>query len=397
MEQYLPKEQRPVVGTWHRLNRRTRWILVAIAILAAVLLVWHLLAGWLSARHKKPAPPPPVKVTALRRQSVNVSVQTIGQVVSVATVNVTAQVSGKLLTAYFTEGQVVRKGDPLFLIDPAPFRAQLEQAQAQLAKDEAQAASLNNDEIRYTTLYAQNAASQQQRDQAVAAAKGGRAVVEADHAAIDLAQQNLGYTLIRSPVDGKTGAIQIQPGNLVGANGTTPLVVITQIRPIKVSFALPQDRLGQIQAQMAAGQLNVSVQLPGTTEKAPADFVGNLVNPATGTIELRATFPNDDQRLVPGQSVHLSAAIATLDNALVAPRDAVNLGPDGSYVFVVGKDNKAYRKTVKVLNDDGTQDAISGDLKPGDRVVTDGQLRVTAGQPVQVARGRAPAQQKAAQ
>jgi multidrug efflux system membrane fusion protein len=163
-----------------------------------------------------------------------------------------------------------------------------------------------------------------------------------------------------------------------------------------VSFALPQDRLGQIQAQMAVGRLNISVPLPGATERAPADFVGNLVNPATGTIELRATFPNEDQRLVPGQSVHLSAAIATLNNVLVAPRDAVNLGPDGSYVFIVGNDNKAYRKTVKVLNDDGILDAISGDLKPGDRVVTDGQLRVTAGQPVQVSTGNVP-HQKAAQ
>lgn len=399
MLQTVVPEQHAVASRWHGLSRRTRWILGILVLLVLALAAWHFISAWLAGRHKKAPPAPPVKVASVQRKTVNVYAQTIGQVVSVTTVNVTAQVTGKLLKAFFIEGQIVRKGDPLFQIDPAPFQAQLEQATAQLARDQAQLVSLANDEHRYTTLYAQNAASQQQRDQAVAAAKGQVALVQSDQAAVDIARQNLGYTLIRSPVDGKTGAIQIQPGNLITANATSPLVIVTQVQPIMVSFALPQDQLSQIQAQLTAGTLAVVIPMGGgVTEKANADFVSNIVNASTGTIEVRATFPNTDGKLVPGQSVHLSAAIQQLPNTLVVPRDAVNVGPDASFVLAVGKDGKAYQKTVTVLNDDGIQDAITSDsIKPNDKVITDGQLRVVAGQPVHVTGGKVPSSGSAPQ
>src|SRR6185312_556001 len=237
---------------------------------------------------------------------------TIATVVSPATVQVTAQVQGKLLQAYFQEGQLVHKGAPLFLIDPAPFQNALAQAKAQLDKDGANLQSAQNDQRRYTALYAQNAISQQQRDQAVAAAQADAATVEADKAAVNIAAENLGYTRIVSPIDGKTGPIMIQPGNVIMAAGASntasPLVTITQIQPIKLSVFLPQTQLPQIQAQMAAGKLQAVVPMPGAEsgkEQAQVDFVSNIVGANNGTIELRATFPNKDQRLVPGQNVNV--------------------------------------------------------------------------------------------
>lgn len=317
--------------------------------------------------------------------NVAVTEHTIGTVIAPVTVQVTAQVAGKLLAAPFTEGQMVHRGDLLFQIDPLPLRNALQQAQATLAKDQAQAVSADNDEQRYTTLYGENAASQQQRDQAVAAAKSARATVLSDQAAVGTAQENLGYAQIRSPIDGKTGPLLVQPGNLVAIGGASPLVVITQIRPIKVSFTLPQNDLPQIQQQMAAGKLLAVLPATGASggvEKAPVDFVSNIVASATGTIELRATFANDDGRLVPGQSINVGVTIRDLPGAVTVPRDAVNTGPNGDYVYVLDRKNVASSKPVKLLNDDGATDAIQGDVKPGQRVVTDGQMRVVPGQPV---------------
>jgi membrane fusion protein, multidrug efflux system len=387
-----------------RQSRRTKWILAGLAGLILVALAWHVIAA-LMAGNKKPPPPPPVHVATATRADVSVIDHTIASVVSPATVQVNAQVAGKLLQAYFQEGQIVHKGDPLFLIDPAPFQNALAQARAQLAKDQAAAQSALNDQKRYTALYAANATSQQMRDQVVATAQADVAQVNSDQATVNIAAENLGYTKIVSPIDGKTGPIIIQPGNLITVAGATPLVTITQIQPIKISFFLPQSQLTQIQNQMTAGKLTAIVPMPGApngSETAPVDFVSNIVGSATGTIELRATFANDDQRLVPGQSVNIGVTMNQIQGATVVPRDAVNLGPDSSYVYVVtypkvrsgqGKKDRqdnlpvAVSKTVKVLNDDGTNDAISGDIKPGDTVITDGQLRVTSGAKVAVQKG----------
>ena len=321
------------------------------------------------------------------KKDVSVVQTTIGTVVSPAMVQVTAQVQGKLLQAYFQEGQLVHKGDPLFLIDPAPFQNALEQSRAQLAKDTATAQAALNDQKRYTSLYAQNAISQQQRDQAVATAQADAATVEADKAAVNIAAENLGYTRILSPIDGKTGPILIQPGNLITVAGAAPLVSITQIQPIKLSIFLPQGQLTQIQNQLAAGKLSAVVPMPGAPggkEEAKVDFISNAVVANTGTIELRATFQNADQRLVPGQSVNVGVTLNQIAGVTVVPRDAVNVGPDTSYVYVVEKDNVVSSKTVKVLNDDGAIDAIQGDVKPGDQVVVEGQLRIVPGAKVAI-------------
>jgi multidrug efflux system membrane fusion protein len=360
---------------------RSRRIVIGLVVLVLAGLGWFG-AEYLFAPAEKPVPPAPVRIARAEKQDVRVMLNTIATVVSPATVQVTAQVQGKLLKAYFQEGQIVHKGEPLFLIDPVPFQNALAQAEAQLAKDSATAQAAANDQQRYTTLYAQNAISQQQRDQAVATAKADAAMVEADQAAVSIAKENLSYARILSPIDGKTGPILIQPGNLITVAGATPLVTIAQVQPIKLSIFVPQNRLTQIQNQMAAGKLEAVVPMPGAEngrEQAKVDFISNSVASNTGTIELRATFQNADRRLVPGQSVNVGITLDQIAGATVLPRDAVNVGPDSSYVYVVGSDDIVSSKTVKILNDDGTLDAVQGDVKPGDQVIVEGQLRVVPG------------------
>jgi multidrug efflux system membrane fusion protein len=377
----------------NRLTRRTRWLIYGLGIALLLAIAWPLIAGLFSPK-KKPPPPPPVKVATVQRRDISVMANTIGTVVSPAMVQVTAQVTGKLLTANFREGDIVHKGDVLFQIDPAPYEAVLGQAQGQLARD---AATLVNDRVdlgRYQALAQQNAISNQQLATQSAKTKSDEGVVVSDKFNVDAARINLNYTKIISPIDGKTGPIFIQPGNVIPAVSTAsqPLVTITQIQPIKVSFTLPQNGLSQIQNQFNQGRLIAVIPMPGApggSEKAPIDFVSNIVSAATGTIELRADFPNADLRLVPGQTVTVSASVNQIAGATMVPRDAVNLGPDSSFVLVVGKDGKARSKPVKVLNDDGVQDAIQGDVRPGDRVVTEGQLRVASGQAVRIARSKA--------
>jgi membrane fusion protein, multidrug efflux system len=390
-----------------------RGVIGAVVLVAAVWLGLKLFGG--SGDKDKKQPAAPVKVAKVAEQDVTITEHTLGTVVANSTVQVTARVTGQLMTASFQEGDLVHTGQILFQIDPRPYQASLEQARAQLAKDEASLTSSTNDEKRYTALLAQGAATQQQVDQAVAAAKGFAATVESDKAAIDMAALNVGYTTIRSPIDGKTGPIMIQPGNLIttgsGSNtsptatttatststaatssGTSanPLVVITQMQPVKVSFSLPQSDLPRIQQRYTQGQLIAAIDLhvPNAQPlQAKVDFVGNAVSNTTGTIELRATYPNADSKLVPGQLVDMSVALAALAHTLVVPHDAVNAGPAGSYVWLVDKQSKAQILNVDVLNDDGTIAAIKpikGKLKPGDQVITDGQLRVVPGAPVAI-------------
>ncbi|MGA7676088.1 MAG: efflux RND transporter periplasmic adaptor subunit [Rhizomicrobium sp.] len=384
--QTLSGRAQRVPQAFERLDKRTRLIVIAVAAVAVLSLLLYLLFGGTAKR--KVLPPPPVIVATATSRNVTVVEHTIGTVVANSTVQVTARVSGQLMSAGFREGQMVHTGDLLFQLDPKPFIAALEQARAQLAKDEAQLVSALNDQKRYDTLFAQNAASQQQRDQADATARGFIATVQSDHAAVDIARLNLGYAQIHSPIDGKTGPILVQPGNLVTADATTPLLTITQIQPVKISFFLPQDDLTQIQNQMKAGRLLAVIPMqgaPGGNETAKVDFVGNQVDAQTGTIELRATYDNADLRLVPGQMVDVGTTLKDIPKATVVPRNAVNAGPDNSYVYVVDAQSKAEMKIVTVLNDDGTNDAIQGGVKAGDKVITDGQSRVVPGATVKIA------------
>ena len=400
-------------------DARTRLILSLIAVLGLVALVWLASVLWHSLfapAAKKTDLAPPVKVAAVTQSDVTVTEHTLGTVVANATVQITARVTGQMMSAAFKEGDIVHTGDLLFQIDPRPYQASLAQARAQMAKDQASLVSAHNDEARYTSLLAQGAATKQQVDQAVAAAKGFAATVQADKAAIDMAALNVSYTTIRSPIDGKTGPILIQPGNMVTTSGgsnssptagtattsiggtatstgtsANPLVVITQIQPVKVSFSLAQADLPRIQDRVRAGGLTASIDrhdASGKLIQAPVDFIGNAVSNTTGTIELRANYINADASLVPGQLVDVTVALNTLPRALVVPHQAINLGPDGRYVYALDKNGNAELVPVTVLFDSGATSAVSGKLKPGQNVITDGQLRVTPGKPVSVVKAR---------
>ncbi|HEY2068956.1 MAG TPA: efflux RND transporter periplasmic adaptor subunit [Rhizomicrobium sp.] len=366
--------------TFQRSNTRLRLILGVIGVVLVAALAWYLFAPAAKPPVKNPAVP--VRVTAAIKKTVIINERTVGTVIANATVQITARVSGQLMTASFKEGDTVHKGDVLFQIDPRPFQAALEQAQATAARDAATLVSDNKDAERYRALLKSGGASQQQVDQAVAAAKAMAATVVSDRAAADAARLNLIYSKILSPIDGKTGAIQVQPGNLITADATTPLVTITQVQPVKVSFFLAQTDLPQIQQRMAQNRMTATIQVHGAggkTMTAPVDFVGNAVDNRTGTIELRATFPNLDNVLVPGQLADVSASLGQIDDAVVVPHDAVNLGLNNSYVYVDGPGSKALIVPVQVLNDDGTLAAVKGQIKPGDKVVVEGQLRVVKG------------------
>ena len=358
---------------------------------AALLLVLGAYYYWSHGGDAGPrrAPPVPVTVAAARKMDMPVVKDALGMVMANTSVSVTARVQGQLTKAYFKEGQMVKTGDLLFEIDPRPFQAALIQAQGQLQKDEAALSSADADAKRYATLYSQNAISTQQRDQSGAVAKADAAVVTSDRGTVEAARLNLEFTQIRAPVDGKTGPILLQPGNLVSVNGTTtPLVTISQILPIKVSFNLPQSDLPRIQARAAKGGLVAAVNLHnqgGKDISAPVNFVSNAVN-GSGTIELRATFANADRALVPGQLVDVTVSLDDIPGAIVVPRIAVINGPDGNYVYRVSPQMVASQVPVTVQFDDGTNVAVEGNLKGGDTVITDGGLRVIPGSKVSVAR-----------
>jgi len=320
----------------------------------------------------------PVRVADVLQRDMPVVEHTIGTVVANSSVSVTARVQGQLTKAFFKEGQMVKTGDLLFQIDPAPYKAAYDSAVATLASTKAKSE-------RYQRLVGENAISPQDSDDAQAAFLQAKAN-------LDMARLNLEYTEIRSPVDGKTGPILLQPGNLVSVNGiTAPLVTIAQIQPIKVSFNLPQSDLPRIQARAQHGGLTATVDLHdagGETVTAPVNFVSNTVSNSAGTIELRATFANCDGALVPGQLVDVTVALANIQGAIVVPRVAVNIGPDNQYVYVVTPEHVVEQHTVKVLFDDGTDMAIESDIKPGEMVITDGALRALPGGKVNVARAR---------
>jgi multidrug efflux system membrane fusion protein len=314
----------------------------------------------------------PVRVGEVTRRDMPVVEHTLGTVVAYSTVQVAARVQGVIDTTAFKEGQFVKKGDLLFVIDPRPYQAAYDNATAQLASAKAKA-------DRYQRLVAQNAISSQEQDDAQAAYLVAKSNAEA-------ARLNLEFTRIRSPVDGKTGPILVQAGNMVSATAMTPLVTIDQILPVKVSFSLPQTDLPLIQARQKSKGLTAAVTsqgVGGAQLSAPVDFISNAVNKVSGTIELRATFTNKDETLVPDQLVNVVVELDNIPGALVVPREAVNVGPDGEYVFAI-KGKKVVEKPVTVLFDNDKDMAVEGKLTPGEQVVVDGQMRLVPGATVLV-------------
>lgn len=335
-------------------------------------------------------PPVPVLVASARLETVPVDLTQIGTVEAYSTVTIRSQVDGQLKTVNFTEGQEVKAGDLLFTVDSRSYEAALAQAEANLARDEAQYANAKAQDGRYAALYQAGIVSKDQYDQYRSNADALAATVRADKAAIENAKVLLGYCTIRSPLSGRTGNLQVTAGNMLKSNDTA-LVTVNQLSPIYVDFSVPQQNLSEIKAHLAAARLRVTAAIPGSedrnSEAGWLSFVNNTVDSTTGTIMLKGTFQNADRRLWPGQFVNVSLRLREQANAVVVPSPAVQTGQNNHYVFVVKPDQTVEARPVVPGAVYGLNTVIQKGIKSGDRVVTDGQLRLFPGAKVIIKSG----------
>jgi len=364
--------------------------------------------------------PVPVVTARAQTKSVPVIIPAVGTAEPLTTVQVRAQVTGQLSEVHFAEGQEVRKGQLLFTIDPRPFQAALQQAEAVLARDTATAQNAEQQHARYEDLYKRGLIPRDQYETQNASAQSLQATLAADRAAVDNARLNLNYTRIMAPMSGRTGALGIHTGDLVRANDATPLVVINQVSPIYVTFSVPGRYLGQIRRfqsqkpllvqargqapiapgaqapepaaprpslgqQVAPGEGATMPAAPGLVENGRVTFIDNTVDPSTGTIKMKATFQNADQGLWPGLFVQITLALTDEAGVVVVPATAVQPSASGQFVYVVKQDRTAEVRQVTVARQFGEEMIIARGLASGEEVVTDGQLRLTPGAQVSIA------------
>lgn len=338
------------------------------------------------------AAPPPVPVTAVAvvSKSMPVRLAAIGNVEAYTTVAVKARIDGQINSVHFKEGDEVRKGDLLFEIDPRPLQATLAQAQANLLRDRALLDRAKTQEARYKDLLDKNFISQDGYEQVRTNLDAAQATAAADQAAIDSATLQLGFCSIRAPVTGYAGKIMIQQGNLIKANDAGPLVIINQVVPIYASFSVPEQNLGEIRARQAREGLKVEATL-ANSDKPPVPgritFIDNGTDLTTGTIKLKAEFANADKVLWPGQFVNIALILREQTDAIVVPSSAVQSGPAGQYLYVVKPDLTAELRNIKVARSEGADTVVAEGVQPGERVVTEGQLRLAQGSRVNPGKG----------
>jgi membrane fusion protein, multidrug efflux system len=345
-------------------------------------------AGACSGRGvQPPAPAVPVVVAAVARKDVPVRIEAIGSVEPTETVAIKPQAGGIITKVHFHEGMDVKRGDVLFTIDPRPYEAALHQAESSLERDEAAARDARANLERGESLFTQGILSKEQHDQLRFAAEGAGGNVKVDRAGVEKARLDLDYCTIRSPIDGRTGSLLLNEGNFVKAIDGGPLVVINRLDPVRVAFAIPERRLGEVREARTTRELTVEALVPGD-EKQPVrgelTFVDNSADPATGTIRLKGTFRNGDRRLWPGLFVKVRLSLATHKNALVVPSQAIQEGQSGSLVFALRKDGTAEARPVVVGDEANGDTLIERGLEEGETVVTDGQLRLVPGAKVEV-------------
>jgi multidrug efflux system membrane fusion protein len=367
--------------------------LVCAAVLAGTLFAYK--GVELRAQDAKPAkaaPAIPVSVATVAQQTVAVRIQAIGNVEAYSTVALKARVDGQIVEVNFKEGQEVKKGAVLFKIDPRPFEATLRQAEANLMRDTAQKEQARSQEKRYQELLQKNFVSKEAYAQIRTNADTAEAVALGSKAAIENAKLQLEYCTIRSPIDGFVGKVMLQIGNMAKANDTNSLVIINQVRPIYVNFAVPEQRLSAIRSLMAKKKLSVEARPPDSDKVAVSgtlSFVDNAVDATTGTIRLKAVFPNADKALWPGQFVNTNLKLYDQTDALVVPTQAVQTGPNGQFVFVVKPDMTTEVRSVEVERSDGADAIIAKGLHKGEQVVITGQLRLAPGAKVTIAKSPA--------
>jgi membrane fusion protein, multidrug efflux system len=364
---------------------------VSIRRLVAAAAVIAALAVTIScARDPKPqrtgARPVPVTVGTVTQQALPVQLTAIVHAVPFETVAMKPQVTGQLVEVAFKEGQEVKRGQVLFRIDPRPYQDALAKSRSMLARDQAQSAQAEQDEKRTEQLVAQKLAPQEQLDTAHSNTVSLQAAVKADEAQVESDQLQMTYCTVVSPVDGRTGDLQVDVGNIVQAN-TTVLVTINRISPIFVSFSLPEQSLSDVKRYMAMAGLTVQATLPGeesTPVTGTLTFIDNTVDSGSGTFALKGTFANTDRRLWPGQYVNVTLTVTTQSNAIVVPTVAVQSGQNGQFVFVVKADRTVETRPVTLDRQIGPLASISAGVKPGETVVTDGQLLLVPGAMVDI-------------
>ena len=353
----------------------------ALFAAAAVALYSRYIPGSHAAAPKS-APAVPVNVAAVVTRSVPVRLHAIGNVEPYTTVAVKARVDGQIVAVKFKEGDEVRQGAVLFEIDRRPFEAQLKQAQANLVKDKALLDHATEQEKRYKDLLDRKFISPDGYEQVRTNQQTAAATVGADQAAIESVQLQLDYATIHSPITGYAGKIQIQQGNLVKANDTTPLVVINQVVPVFTSFSVPEQSLPDVRHYLADGELQVTANIVNSAAPpvpGKLSFIDNSTDITTGTIKLKAEFANADKALWPGQFVNVVLTLTRQNDAIVAPASAIQNGPNGQYVFVVKPDQTVELRNVKVGRTEGDEAVIASGLAAGEQVVTVGQLRLAPG------------------
>jgi len=337
-------------------------------------------------------PAVPVFVAQAEQRDVPIVVNAVGTIAPYSMVQIKTMVSAEISKAFFKEGDFVKKGQLLFQLDPRSFEADLLKAKGQLAKDKATAVTARANAARYAALFKEGVIAREQYENMMSAADQAEAAVLADEGAVESARVNVTFTKIYSPIDGRTGNLQLYPGNVSKANDL-PLVTINEVSPIYASFAIPEQFLPEVKRQMAKAGLQVQATIPST--EVPADvgkvtFIDNTVDRTTGTITLKATFPNKDYKLWPGQFVTVVLTLNNRPNATIVPSQAVQSGQQGPYMFVVKADKTVELRLVKLGQQYKGQLIVEQGVVPGETVVTDGHIRLVPGSKVDIKRAESP-------
>ncbi|HWE22973.1 MAG TPA: efflux RND transporter periplasmic adaptor subunit [Myxococcales bacterium] len=383
---------------------RRRWIMAAVAVVVVAAVIWFVrrprAAAPGAAQQQQQQRPIPVVTGVVQQRDLPIYLDGLGTVIAAKTVTVRPQVDGRLDAVLFREGQVVHRGDVLAQIDPRPFRVQLEQAEGALARDTAQLKTARITLARNEDLLKRKLIAPQDVDNARATMGQFEGAVRIDQAQIDSAKLNLDYARITSPIDGVTGVRLVDPGNLVHATDTNGIVVLTQLDPIAVLFTLPQDNLPQVAQQMQLGTLNVEAwSRDGNTKLATGQLllIDNQINQNTATMRLKAMFSNPQRLLWPNQFVKARLLVSVRKGALVTAATAVQRGPDGSFVYVVGSDETVQPRKVEVDLTQADVVSIAKGLQAGEVVVTDGAASLRPGGKVAPRQQQQQQQQRPAQ
>ena len=371
----------------------TALVLVALAVAGGGYFYWNKEKARALAAQQAAAPKPavPVSIMTVKSGQYRIRLEGLGQVQPINTVAVRSRVDGQIEKVFFREGEMVRQGDLLLRIDPRPFQAALDQAQAKLAQDRATLENARLDLQRYSTLADKQFASRKQLDTQAAAVASGTALTQADQAAVDNAKVQLGYTEIRSPLTGRIGFRQVDAGNIVQANNVQALLSIVQMDPINVLYTLPEGNLATVEKALAHGPVPVVATVVGRrvtpTVTGKVSVVNNQVDQASGTVQIKAEFENKEMQLWPGQSVTTKTQVGVLDNVIVIPSSLIQHGPDGLFVWRIDDTNVALPDKIKVSEQDNENSVVSSGLSAGDKIVTSGQLRLRKGIKVEIRDG----------